>query len=103
MRQFRRHDRQACKREMLNRNYVLDGKIVARNRHKTFGQKDDSPEEYVEAGGRTDKRRQDGQTYSKTYQEGHEGHGEALPREPDSPWRLYQDSAEARRRLLLVR
>ena len=55
IRQFRRHDRQACKREMLNRNYVLDGKIVARNRHKAFGQKDDSLEEYVEAGGRTDK------------------------------------------------
>ena len=55
MRQFRRHDRQACKCEMFNRNYMLDGKIVARNRHKAFGQKDGSLEEYVEAGGRTDK------------------------------------------------
>ena len=55
MRQFRRHDRQACKREMLNRDYVLNGKIVARNRHKAFGQKEDSLKEYVEAGGRTDR------------------------------------------------
>lgn len=55
IRQFRRHDRQACKREMLNRNYVFDGKIIARNRHKAFGQKEDSLEEYVEAGGRTDR------------------------------------------------
>ena len=54
IRQFRRHDRQAYEREMLNRNYVLDGRTVARNRHKAFGQKEDSLEEYVKAGGRTD-------------------------------------------------
>ena len=54
IRQFRRHDRQACEREMLNRNYALDGRTVARNRHKAFGQKEDSLEEYVKAGGRTD-------------------------------------------------
>ena len=54
IRQFRRHDRQACKREMLNRNYILDGRIVARNRHKAIGQKEDSLEEYIMAGGRAD-------------------------------------------------
>lgn len=54
IRQFRRHDRQACEREMLNRNYILDGKIVAQNRHKAVGQAADSLEEYVLKGGRTD-------------------------------------------------
>ena len=55
IRQFRRHDRQACKREMLNRNYVLDGKAAAQNRHKAMGQKADSLEEYIAKGGRTDR------------------------------------------------
>ena len=52
--QFRRHDRKACEREMYNRNYVLDGKTAARNRHKSMGQKADSLEEYTAKGGRTD-------------------------------------------------
>ena len=46
---------QACKREMLNRNYVLDGKTAARNRHKYMGQKADRLEEYVRKGGRTNR------------------------------------------------
>lgn len=52
--QFRRHDRQACEREMSNRTYVQDEKTVCKNRHKTFEQGSDSLEEYKEAGGRTD-------------------------------------------------
>lgn len=54
IRQFRRHDRQACKREMLNRKYMKDGKVVAVNRHKAFAQETDSLEEYISKGGRTD-------------------------------------------------
>ena len=53
--QFRRHDRKACEREMYNRNYVLDGKVAAQNRHKAMGQKADSLEEYIAKGGRTDR------------------------------------------------
>lgn len=52
--QFRRHDRQACSREMLARKYILNGKVVAENRHKTEGQFNDSLEEYVRKGGKTD-------------------------------------------------
>lgn len=54
IRQFRRHDRKACEREMLNRNYVKEGKVVAQNRHKAFAQVKDSLEEHVSKGGRTD-------------------------------------------------
>lgn len=54
IRQFRRHDRQACGRKMVNREYLLDGKVVALNRHRAFEQKKDSLEEYVSKGGRTD-------------------------------------------------
>ncbi len=44
--QFRRHDRQACHQEMLNRKYVLDGKVVAMNRHRAYEQKTVSLAEY---------------------------------------------------------
>ena len=46
IRQFRRHDRQVCHQEMLNRNYLLNGKKVATNRHKAIEQKENSLEEY---------------------------------------------------------
>ena len=55
IRQFRRHDRQACHQERLNRKYKLDGKIVAANRHKATDQRTDSLEEFVAAGGCVDK------------------------------------------------
>lgn len=54
IRQFRRHDRKACERAMYNRSYMLNGKVVAQNRHRAFEQKLDSLEEYVKNGGRTD-------------------------------------------------
>ena len=46
MMQFRRHDRQACHQQMLNRKYTQNGKVVAVNRHKAMEQKTDSLEEY---------------------------------------------------------
>ena len=46
LKQFRRHDRQACHKEMLNRAYLLDGKTVATNRHKAIEQKSDSLEQF---------------------------------------------------------
>lgn len=49
IKQFRRHDRQACHQQMLNRKYRLHGKIVATNRHKAMEQKNDSLEEYRKA------------------------------------------------------
>lgn len=49
IKQFRRHDRQACHQQMLNRKYRLHGKVVATNRHKTIAQNDDSLEEYRKA------------------------------------------------------
>lgn len=52
--QFRRHDRQACEREMLNRNYMSKNQKVAMNRHKATEQTQDSLEEYVAKGGNTD-------------------------------------------------
>ena len=55
IRQFRRHDRQACHQERLDRKYELNGKTVAVNRHKAIGQKADSLEEFVIAGGCVDK------------------------------------------------
>lgn len=55
VRQFRRHDRQACHQERLDRKYKLDGKIVAVNRHKAVDQRTDSLEEFVAAGGCVDK------------------------------------------------
>ena len=48
LRQFRRHDRMACKREMVDRKYVLGGKVVAVNRRRAFEQKNTSLEEYAE-------------------------------------------------------
>lgn len=47
--QFRRHDRQACHQQMLDRKYRLHGKVVATNRHKAMEQKNDSLEEYRNA------------------------------------------------------
>lgn len=44
--QFRRHDRQACHQQMLDRKYKLDGKLVATNRHKAMEQKSNSLEEF---------------------------------------------------------
>ena len=54
MLQFRRHDRRACKQEMLNRKYLLDGKVVATNRHRAIEQESISLEEYRAKGRRTD-------------------------------------------------
>lgn len=47
--QFRRHDRQACHKQNINRVYLLDGKAVATNRHKAIEQKVDSLEEFRSA------------------------------------------------------
>lgn len=54
IRQFRQHDRQACEREMLNRNYMAGKQKVAINRHKATEQMADSLEEYIAKGGNTD-------------------------------------------------
>ncbi|MCI8843238.1 MAG: hypothetical protein HFF08_03895 [Oscillospiraceae bacterium] len=54
IKQFRRHDRQACKREMLNRRYYLGNQLVATNRHKAFEQTTDSLADYITNGGRAD-------------------------------------------------
>lgn len=54
IRQFRRHDRQACHKANLSRKYVLNGKVVATNRHKAMDQKTDSLEEYIANGGKTE-------------------------------------------------
>ena len=51
LKQFRRHDRQSCIRQMIDRKYILDGKVVATNRHKATEQKSDSLEEFREAYG----------------------------------------------------
>ena len=51
LKQFRRHDRQSCIRQMVDRKYLLDGKVVAANRHKAIEQKSDSLEEFREAYG----------------------------------------------------
>ena len=48
VRQFRRHDRQACHKAMIDRKYYLNGKCVATNRHKRFEQKGDSLEEFLD-------------------------------------------------------
>ena len=56
LRQFRRHDRQACHQAMLNRNYYDEtGKLVATNRHKAIEQQAPSLEEYIKTGGKADK------------------------------------------------
>ena len=49
--QFRRHDRQACIRQMVDRKYILDGKVVATNRNKAIEQKSDSLQEFRDANG----------------------------------------------------
>lgn len=49
--QFRRHDRKAVHKAMLDRKYYLDGKLVATNRHKAIEQFSDSLEEFVAKGG----------------------------------------------------
>ena len=49
--QFRRHDRQACIRQMVDRKYMLDGKVVAANRSKAMEQKIDSLQEFRDANG----------------------------------------------------
>lgn len=54
VRQFRRHDRQACNQANVFRKYYRDGKLVATNRHKAMEQKTDSLEEYREAHSATD-------------------------------------------------
>ena len=51
LKQFRRHDRQSCIRQMIDRKYLLDGKVVAANRHRAIEQKSDSLEEFREAYG----------------------------------------------------
>ena len=54
VRQFRRHDRQACHQENCKRIYLKDGKPVATNRHKAIEQKELSLAEYIAAGGSSD-------------------------------------------------
>ena len=54
VRQFRRHDRQACHQQNCKRRYMLGGKVVAVNRHRAFEQKEISLEEYLANGGRSD-------------------------------------------------
>lgn len=54
IKQYRRHDRQACHKEMVNRNYKLNGKTVATNRNKAFEQTSKSLDEYISQGGKTD-------------------------------------------------
>lgn len=49
IKQFRRHDRQACQQENIKRVYLLDGKPVATNRHRAFEQKEPSLAEYAGA------------------------------------------------------
>ncbi len=51
LKQFRRHDRQACHQQRIERKYYLDGKQVATNRRKAIEQKSDSLEEFREAYG----------------------------------------------------
>ena len=46
IRQFRRQDRQCCHKEMIDRKYYLDGKLVATNRNKRTDQKTDSLKEF---------------------------------------------------------
>ena len=46
VKQFRRHDRQACHQENMKRVYYLDGKKVATNRHKACEQTETSLEEF---------------------------------------------------------
>lgn len=45
---FRQHDRAATSR-LESRKYYLNGKLVAKNRHKSFEQKDDSLAEFIAA------------------------------------------------------
>lgn len=45
IKQFRRHDRQTAHKEMVDKKYYLNDKVVAVNRHKRFEQKSDSLEE----------------------------------------------------------
>lgn len=54
VKQFRRHDRQACHQENCKRVYLKDDKPVAANRHKAFEQKEPSLADYVVAGGKVD-------------------------------------------------
>lgn len=55
IRQFRRHDRQACQQANIARRYVdADGKVVATNRHKAMEQKSDSLAEYRVSHSETD-------------------------------------------------
>ena len=46
LKQFRRHDRQACIRQMVDRKYLLGSEVVAANRHKAIEQKSDSLQEF---------------------------------------------------------
>lgn len=49
IRQFRRHDRQACHKANIERKYIdANGKVVASNRNKAMEQKSDSLAEYRE-------------------------------------------------------
>ena len=48
VKQFRRHDRQVCHQQMVDRKYYLNGKLVAKNRHKRFEQNGDSLVEFLE-------------------------------------------------------
>lgn len=46
MKQYRRNDRQCCQQEKLKRRYLLDGKVMATNRHKSMEQKEPSLAEF---------------------------------------------------------
>ena len=51
LKQFRRHDRQVCHQQRLDRKYYLNGRQVATNRHKAIEQKSDSLAEFREVYG----------------------------------------------------
>ena len=51
--QYRRHDRQACHKENVDRKYYEGRKLVAMNRHKREEQKSDSLDEYRETHSQT--------------------------------------------------
>ncbi len=48
LKQFRRHDRQTCHQQRVDRKYYFNGKQVATNRHKATEQKSDSLQEFRE-------------------------------------------------------
>lgn len=54
IKQYRRHDRRCCHQDNYNRKYLLDGKVVATNRHRAYEQTSVALDEYIANGGQTD-------------------------------------------------